>query len=166
MRVGVAGLGHWGPNLARNFAELADLTWLCDSDVGRRDIASRYPQARFTDSFEEMLEDSELDAVVIATPVPTHFSLARSALTAGKHVLVEKPPAMKGHEMDELVALASSRDLVLLPGHLLLYHPGIRRLKEMISAGELGDVLCVYGNRQNLGIIRSEERRVGKECRL
>ena len=81
-RVGVAGLGHWGPNLARNFAELADLTWLCDSDPARRDFASRYPQALFTSSFEEMLEDPELDAVVIATPVPTHFFLARSALAA------------------------------------------------------------------------------------
>ncbi|OFW71369.1 MAG: hypothetical protein A2Y55_06760 [Actinobacteria bacterium RBG_16_68_12] len=156
-RVGVAGLGHWGPNLARNFAELADLAWLCDSDPAKHDVAARYPQARFTTDFEEMLEDPELDAVVIATPVPTHFSLARSALAARKHVLVEKPPAMRGAEMDELVALADDRDRVLMPGHLLLYHPGVQRLKEMIDAGELGEVLCVYGNRQNLGIIRSNE---------
>jgi predicted dehydrogenase len=156
-RVGVAGLGHWGPNLARNFAELAELTWLCDSAPERRDVASRYTQAKFTSSFDEMLEDPELDAVVVATPVPTHYELARRTLEAGKHVLVEKPPAMKGHEMDELVTLASERDLVLMPGHLLLYHPGVRRVKDMIAAGELGDVLCVYGNRQNLGIIRSNE---------
>jgi predicted dehydrogenase len=155
--VGVAGLGHWGPNLARNFAELADLAWLCDSDAARSDVASRYPQARFTTSFEEMLDDPALNAVVIATPVPTHFSLARSALAAHKHVLVEKPPAMRAGEMDELVALAENEDRVLMPGHLLLYHPGVQRLKEMIDAGELGDVLCVYGNRQNLGIIRSNE---------
>jgi len=157
VRVGVAGLGHWGPNLARNFAELAELTWLCDSDPARNDVSSRYPQARFTQSFDEMLEDSELDAVVVATPVPTHFELTRRALEAGKHVLVEKPPAMRGHEMEELVALAQERDLVLMPGHLLLYHPGVKRVKEMIAAGELGDVLCVYGNRQNLGIIRLNE---------
>jgi predicted dehydrogenase len=156
-RVGVAGLGHWGPNLARNFAELAELTWLCDSDPSRREVADRYPQARFTSSFDEMLDDDALDAVVIATPVPTHFELARQALSAGKHVLVEKPPAMRGVEMDELVALASKDDLVLMPGHLLLYHPGVQKLKEMIDAGELGQVLCVYGNRQNLGIIRSNE---------
>ena len=106
-RIGVAGLGHWGPNLARNFAELAELTWLCDSDPDRHDVASRYAQARFTSSFDEMLEDADLDAVVVATPVPTHFELARRALEAGKHVLVEKPPAMKSHEMDELVTLAS-----------------------------------------------------------
>jgi len=155
--VGVAGLGHWGPNLARNFADLADLTWLCDSDPTKSELSSRYPQARWTDSFDEMLEDAELDAVIVATPVPTHFELARQALAAGKHVLVEKPPAMRGHEMDELVALADERDLALMPGHLLLYHPGVQMLKEMIGAGELGDVLCIYGNRQNLGIIRSNE---------
>jgi len=156
-RIGVAGLGHWGPNLARNFADLAEVTWLCDSAPERKDVAERYPQARFTGDFGEMLDDPSLDAVVVATPVPTHFELARRALEAGKHVLVEKPPAMKGLEMDELVALAGARDLVLMPGHLLLYHPGVRKLREMISAGELGDVLCVYGNRQNLGIIRSNE---------
>ena len=104
-----------------------------------------------------MLADTQLDAVVVATPVPTHFELARRALEAGKHVLVEKPPAMTGSEMDELVSLASERDLVLMPGHLLLYHPGVRKLKDLSSTGELGDVLCVYGNRQNLGIIRSNE---------
>jgi predicted dehydrogenase len=157
VRVGVAGLGHWGPNLARNFADLAELTWLCDSAPERSEVAARYPRARFTGDFDEMLADPELDAVVVATPVPTHFELARRALDGGKHVLVEKPPAMKGHEMDELVGMASERDLVLMPGHLLLYHPGVRKLREMISAGELGEVLCVYGNRQNLGIIRLNE---------
>ena len=157
-RVGVAGLGHWGPNLARNFAELAELAWLCDLDDSKREpSAARYPGARWTDSFDEMLADEKLDAVVVATPVPTHFDLARRALAAGKHVLVEKPPAMKGHEMDELVALADDCGLTLMPGHLLLYHPAVQKLKEMIDAGELGDVLCVYGNRQNLGIIRSNE---------
>ena len=104
-----------------------------------------------------MLADDLLDAVVIATPVPTHYDLARQALEAGKHVLVEKPPAMRAAEMDELVALAAERDLVLMPGHLLLYHPGVQKLKELIDGGELGEVLCVYGNRQNLGIVRTNE---------
>ena len=94
---------------------------------------------------------------MIATPVPTHYALAKQALEAGKHVLVEKPPAMKGAEMDELVALAAERDLVLMPGHLLLYHPGVRKLKELVDSGALGDVLCVYTNRQNLGIVRANE---------
>jgi predicted dehydrogenase len=157
-RVGLVGLGYWGPNLARNFDNLADLTWLCDLDQGAHaPFGARYPRARVTVDYAEMLADPELDAVVIATPVPTHYALAKQALEAGKHVLVEKPPAMKGTEMDELVALAAGRDLVLMPGHLLLYHPGVRKLKELVDAGELGDVLCVYTNRQNLGIVRANE---------
>jgi len=95
--------------------------------------------------------------VVIATAVPTHYPLAKQALEAGKHVFVEKPPAMRAWEIDELVALAAERELVLMPGHLLLYHPGVHKLKELIDGGELGDVLCVYGNRQNLGIVRANE---------
>jgi predicted dehydrogenase len=157
-RLGLAGLGYWGPNLARNFDQLADLAWLCDPDeVARERIASRYPQARVTADFGDLLADPELDGVVVATPVPTHHELSKAALEAGKHVLVEKPPAMRAAEMDELVGLAEERELVLMPGHLLLYHPGIRKLKELIDAGDLGDVLCVYGNRQNLGVIRSNE---------
>jgi predicted dehydrogenase len=156
--VGVAGLGYWGPNLARNFDDLARLTWLCDvATESRERAAERYPEARVTGDFDEMLSDPELDAVVVATPVPTHYELGRRALEAGKHVLVEKPPAMRAVEMDELVALARERDLVLMPGHLLLYHPGVQKLKELVDSGALGDVLCVYGNRQNLGIIRANE---------
>ena len=110
-----------------------------------------------TGSFAEALADDTVDAVSIATPVPTHYALAKQALEAGKHVFVEKPPAMKGEEMAELVALARANDLVLMPGHLLLYHPGLRKVKELVDSGELGDVACVYGNRQNLGVIRSNE---------
>jgi predicted dehydrogenase len=94
---------------------------------------------------------------VIATPVPTHHALAKRALEAGKHALVEKPPAMRASEMEELVTLAHERQRVVMPGHLLLYHPGVQKLKELIDAGELGEVLCVYGNRQNLGKIRRDE---------
>ena len=156
--IGVIGLGYWGPNLARNFAELGTLSWLCDLDPDlRATFAGRYASARVTDSFEELLAADDVQGVVIATPVPTHYALAKQALEAGKHVLVEKPPAMKGEEIDELVALAAARDLVLMPGHLLIYHPGVRKLKQLIDDGELGEVLCVYGNRQNLGIVRTNE---------
>jgi predicted dehydrogenase len=157
-RIGVVGLNYWGPNLVRNFNDLAELTWLCDLDEEHlNSLAARYPDARATTSFDDLLADDELDAVVIATPVPTHYALAKQALEAGKHVFVEKPPAMRAAEMDELVTLAADKDLVLMPGHLLLYHPGVLKLKELIAAGELGDVLCVYGNRVNLGIVRSNE---------
>jgi len=156
--IGVVGLGYWGPNLARNFSELGVLTQLCDLDPALREtFAARYPSVRVTDSFDELLADDEVQGVVVATPVPTHYALAKQALEAGKHVLVEKPPAMKAAEIDELVAIAAERDLVLMPGHLLLYHPAVRKLKELIVAGELGEVLCVYGNRQNLGIVRTNE---------
>ncbi len=156
--VGVVGLNYWGPNLVRNFDDLAGLTWLCDlDDEHLAPTAARYPHAQATRSYDDLLADESLDAVVIATPVPTHHALAKQALEAGKHVFVEKPPAMHAAEMDELVQLAADRDLVLMPGHLLLYHPGVAKLKELIDAGELGEVLCVYGNRQNLGIVRTNE---------
>jgi predicted dehydrogenase len=156
--IGVVGLGYWGPNLARNFAELGVLSRLCDLDPELRStFAARYPSAQTADSFDELLADDTVQGIVIATPVPTHYALAKRALEAGKHVLVEKPPAMRAAEIDELVALAAERDLVLMPGHLLLYHPGVRKLKELIDDGELGEVLCVYGNRQNLGIVRTNE---------
>ncbi len=158
LRVGQAGLGYWGPNLARNFGELADLRWLCDlSPELLAEASARHPQARTTTDFEDLLADPELDAVVIATPVVTHFELARQALSAGKHVFVEKPQAQTSGEAEELFALAQERGLVLMPGYLLLYHPAVAKLKELVDAGELGDVLYLYGNRQNLGKIRSDE---------
>jgi predicted dehydrogenase len=158
IRVGLTGLGYWGPNLARNFDDLADLRWLCDLSPEQRErYARRFPNARLTADFDDVLADPEIDAVVVATPVVTHFELAKRALLAGKHVFVEKPPAVSGAEADELVSLAEERDLVLLPGHLLLYHPGVRRLKEIVDSGTLGEVLYLYGNRQNLGQIRKDE---------
>jgi predicted dehydrogenase len=158
LRVGQAGLGYWGRNLARNFDEIADLRRLCDASEERRaEFAERYPDAKVTGAFDELLAADDVDAVVIATPVPTHYPLARAALEAGKHVFVEKPPAMRVAEMEELVGLAEARSLVLMPGHLLLYHPGVQKLKELVDEGELGEVLVVYGNRQNLGKIRKDE---------
>jgi predicted dehydrogenase len=157
-RVGVVGLNYWGPNLVRNFDGLAELAWLCDlDDAHLRPVAERFPHARATNAIDDLLADDSLDAVVIATPVPTHHALAKQALEAGKHVFVEKPPAMRAVEMDELVRLAADLDRVLMPGHLLLYHPAVLKLKELVASGELGEVLCVYGNRVNLGIVRSNE---------
>ena len=132
--VGVAGLGYWGPNLARNFDDLTELAGSATNPPNSsRCSADGFRRRNATQQFGEMLADDALDAVVIATPVPTHYDLARQALEAGKHVLVEKPPAMRAAEMDELVALAAERDLVLMPGHLLLYHPGVQKLKELID---------------------------------
>jgi predicted dehydrogenase len=156
--VGQAGLGPWGGNLARNFNELAGLKWICDLDGDRLDeLSSRLPRTRFTTRFEDLLEDPEVEAVVIATPVITHARLAEQALRAGKHVFVEKPMALTAADAEALVDLAAERSRVLMPGHLLLYHPGVRKLKELVDSGELGEVLYVYGNRQNLGQIRTDE---------
>jgi predicted dehydrogenase len=157
-RLAQVGLGQWGKNLARNFASLAELAWLCDLDDGRRaEAAEAYPSAEVTSNIADLLGDDSVDAVVLATPVPTHYELARRALDAGKHVFVEKPPAMRGVEMEELCDLAEERGRVLMPGHLLLYHPGVQKLKEIVDSGELGEVLYVYGNRQNLGTFRTNE---------
>jgi predicted dehydrogenase len=157
-RLAQVGFGPWGKNLARNFDAVAELAWLCDVDDGRRaEVARLYPSAQVTSSFDDILGDDSVEAVVVATPVPTHYELARRALEAGKHVFVEKPPAMRGAEIEELCDLAEERGRVLMPGHLLLYHPGVQKLKEIVSSGELGDVLYVYGNRQNLGTFRTNE---------
>jgi predicted dehydrogenase len=158
--VGLAGLGYWGPNLARNLDEHPNvrLTWICDRDEAALErMASRFPEARHTTRFEDLLEDESLQAVAIATPVVTHFELAREALLAGKHVFVEKPLALSSTLGEQLVALAEERGLVLMPGHLLLYHPGVGKLKDLVASGDLGRLLYVYGNRQNLGQIRRDE---------
>jgi predicted dehydrogenase len=157
-RVAHVGVGGWGQNVVRVVGELGDLTWIVDTDEGRRaHWGARFPAARTTAELDDALSDPEVDAVVVATPVPTHHAFAKRALEAGKHVFVEKPPAMRGTEMEELLAIAQDRGLVLMPGHLLLYHPGLLKVKELVDSGSLGDIACVYGNRQNLGKIRSNE---------
>ena len=158
--VAVAGLGYWGPNLARNMDALpeARLSWICDRSSERLDAARGcFPDARATESIEELLEDEALEAVAIATPVPTHATLARRCLEAGKHVLVEKPLAQSSPEAEEAVSAAREHGRVLIVGHLLEYHPGVDRLKALVDAGELGEVRYIYGNRLNLGKLRSDE---------
>jgi predicted dehydrogenase len=158
--VAVAGLGYWGPNLARNMDALpgARLTWICDDSPERLEAAgARFTDARATGSIDELLEDDDLQAVVIATPVPTHADLARRCLEAGKHVLVEKPLAQSTAEAEEAVSVAREHGRVLMVGHLLEYHPGVDRLKALVDSGELGQMHYIYGNRLNLGKLRSDE---------
>ena len=158
--VGVVGLGYWGPNLARNFDSLpeADLRWICDGSQERLgQFAARFPGARTTTSLDDLLTDPELDAVVLATPVPTHASLAARVLEAGKHCFVEKPLAQSTTEGQEAVEAARTSGRVLMVGHLLEYHPGLERLSELARAGDLGEVLYIYGNRLNLGKLRADE---------
>jgi len=161
IRIGVAGLGYWGPNLARNFASLpgCQLAWCCDaSEQARARVASRFSGARTTADLDDLLNDDALDAIVLATPVRSHGDLAVRILEAGKHCFVEKPLAASLREAERAVATAESNGLILMVGHLLEYHPGVRKLKELADAGELGErIFYIYGNRLNLGKIRSDE---------
>jgi predicted dehydrogenase len=158
--IGVVGLGHWGPNLARNFAALpnADVTWLCDGnpDALERQRAG-HPSARMTGDIQDLLDDDELDAVVIAAPVPAHAALATRVLEAGKHVFVEKPLGATLAETEALVDFAATTDRIVMVGHLLEYHPAVERLKLMITSGELGEIRYVYSTRLNLGKLRTDE---------
>jgi len=160
IRVGVAGLGYWGPNLARNLAALpgCELAWLCDpAEASRERLASAHPSARVTTDLKDLLEDPALDAVVLATPVPTHAELAAEVARAGKHCFVEKPLATTAADAQLAVDAAAQAGTILMVGHLLEYHPGVRRLKELLDSGELGDLYYVYGNRLNLGKLRADE---------
>ena len=158
--VGVVGLGYWGPNLARNFDRLADseLRWICDGSEASRDRwATAFPSARVSSDLDELLADPELDAIVVATPVPTHAALAVRVLEAGKHCFVEKPLAQSVAEAEQAVAAARDAGRVLMVGHLLEYHPGLEQLKAIADSGDLGDIHYIYGNRLNLGKLRAEE---------
>ena len=158
--VGIAGLGYWGPNLARNFDRLAgaQVAWLCDaSEEALARWGPAFPSARTTSSFDDLLNDDALDAIVIATPVPTHADLATRVLSAGKHCFVEKPLARSEEEAEAVVKAASMADRVLLVGHLLEYHPGVQKLAEIVKSGELGELRYIYSNRLNLGKDRPDE---------
>jgi predicted dehydrogenase len=161
IRLGVAGLGYWGPNIARNFAELpgCELTWCCDpSELARERTAARFPETRVVADLEEMLADPALDAVAVATPVPTHADVAIRVLAAGKHCLVEKPLAQSVADAERVLAAAHAAGRTLMVGHLLEYHPGVLKLKELTDSGELGDeIYYIYGNRLNLGKLRADE---------
>jgi len=160
VRVGVVGLGYWGPNIARNLGALQDceLRWLCDADeAARAKLTSAFPAARTTGELSELLEDDELDAVVLATPVPTHAELAIAVARAGKHCFAEKPLATNAADAEAAVQAAAQAGRVLMVGHLLEYHPAVARLKALIDGDELGSLYYLYGNRLNLGVLRSDE---------
>jgi predicted dehydrogenase len=159
-RIGVVGLGYWGPNLARNFEALpgCELAWLCDGrEELRTKFAAMYPNARITGDLDELLADDALDAIVLATPVPSHADLAIRVLDAGKHCFVEKPLATTVADAERVVEAAQRSGRVLMVGHLLQYHPGVNKLRELVDSGELGDIHYIYGNRLNLGQVRTEE---------
>jgi predicted dehydrogenase len=158
--IGQVGLGHWGPNLLRNFARLADcrVRVCCDLDTqALARVAATYPQVQTTTDYNRLLDDPELDAIVVSASAAAHYRLARAALEQGKHVFVEKPLALHVSEGRELVDLAQTRNRRLMVGHLLLYHPAVQQLKTYIDDGGLGKVRYIYSQRLNLGQVRRDE---------
>jgi predicted dehydrogenase len=160
IRVGVVGLGYWGPNLARNLGAIpgCEVSWLCDaSEEARAKLERSFPGARSTEVIGDLLDDEELDAVVLATPVQTHAELAVAVAEAGKHCFVEKPLATTAADAERAAAAAESAGKTLMVGHLLEYHPAVARLRDLIEGRELGDLYYIYGNRLNLGKLRADE---------
>ena len=155
IRIGVVGLGYWGPNLVRNLVEASAFELACLCDVRPKvveAISSRYPAIACTTSFDDVLRDDSIDAVVIATPVSTHYPLTISALEAGKHAFVEKPLAVSSDQALEMTRLAEANGLVLMPGHTFVYSPPVKAIKDLIDTGELGDIYFISSSRVNLGL--------------
>jgi len=153
------GCGYWGPNLLRNFSALpgCSVKYVVDSSVERRAfVEANFPFSCAIETHQTVLEDPSVDGVVIATPAASHFSLAKDALNAGKHVFVEKPLATKVAEVDELSNRASKQNLVVMTGHTFVYNSAVRYVKRLIDAGELGELRYIYSQRLNLGRIRSD----------
>lgn len=156
--IAVVGNGYWGRNLVRNFYELGALSLVCDENPDvEANIQDKYPTIQFTREYSAVLESENIRGVVLATPAAAHFEMARRALLAGKDVFVEKPLALSPSEGAELVELATRQGRVLMVGHILRYHPAVRKLKELVEGGALGRIQYLYSNRLNIGKIRTEE---------
>jgi UDP-2-acetamido-3-amino-2,3-dideoxy-glucuronate N-acetyltransferase len=154
----VIGGGYWGKKLIRSFNELGALRVICDTSLELlKGYADQYPEAGLATSYQDVLTNPNIDVVVIATPAVTHYTLAKEALNAGKAVFVEKPLALRRAEGEELTALAEERKQILMVGHILQYHPAVRKIKELITSGYVGKLQYIYSNRLNIGKFRSEE---------
>ena len=157
-RIAVVGNGYWGKNLVRNFFDLGVLRTVCDGNpLVETSIRDKYPKVGFCEDYERILLDPEIRGVVLATPATTHFALAKRAICAGKDVFVEKPLSLNVAEGEELIDLADRCGCVLMVGHILQYHPAVRKLKQLIDSGALGRIEYIYSNRLNMGKIRAEE---------
>jgi len=158
VKIAVIGAGYWGKNLVRNFSELKVLDAICDVDG---EILKQYSDKnlniKLLDSYTKVLDDKNITGVVIATPVVTHYELAKHAIIAGKHVFVEKPLTLSSAEAKELIEIAQKKKKILMVGHLLRYHPAVIKIKKMIDSGELGEIYYIYSQRVNLGKVRKDE---------
>ena len=159
LRIGIVGLGYWGPNLVRCLTNSNNclVTAVCDlSDERLKSLEAKFPGVYLTDDSDELLNGNTIDAVVIATPTKTHYRLAKQALLSGKHVFVEKPLATSSVECQELIEIAEQRGLTLFVGHVFLHSAPVRKLRELVTSGELGDVYYISSKRLNLGPVRQD----------
>src|SRR5881296_1520639 len=157
--VGVVGCGYWGPNLIRNFRQLPDcnLTLMCDTSEQRlTHLKSLYPEVEGHKDFGHLLNGAGLDAVIIATPVKSHYAMAKASLLAGKHTFIEKPMASSAEECEELVSIADEKGLVLMIGHTFLYSPAVVKIKEIVDRGDIGDIRYISSRRLNLGLFQKD----------
>jgi predicted dehydrogenase len=159
LKVGVVGCGYWGPNLIRNFRALGDcqLKMMCDvSEQRLKHMKSLYPEVVAETSYERMINEGDLDAVVIATSVRFHYPMAKAALQAGKHVMIEKPLAASTAECEELIDIAKTKGLILMVGHTFLYSPPVRKIKEIVDRGDIGEIRYISARRLNLGLFQKD----------
>jgi predicted dehydrogenase len=159
LNVAVAGCGYWGPNLIRNFSSLpaCRVKLVCDTDDKRlAHMKKLYSSVGTTTEFEDLVTDKELDAIVVATPVHLHHELAKRSLLSGKHTFIEKPMATSSAECEELVTLAAKKKLTLMVGHTFIYSSPVRRIKEIVDAGEIGEIQYISSRRLNLGLFQKD----------
>src|SRR5262249_27153173 len=159
INIGVIGCGYWGPNLLRNFAENegAHLRWICDLDQPRlAAMGRRYPAAQTATDYRALISDPGLDAIAVVTPVATHFQIAKEALLAGKHVLMEKPLTATTREAEQLIEIANQKGLTLMVDHTFVYTGAVRKMKEIVASGALGDLLYFDSVRINLGLFQRD----------
>lgn len=159
IKVGVIGCGYWGPNLVRNFSSLRKsiVTAISDINLARlTHIQDIYPHVKITQDSDELIRSKDVDAICIATPLSTHFSVAKACLKAGKHVLVEKPFVFKSEEAQELIELAKASERILMVDHTFLFSPTVRKMKEMVGQNVFGKILYLYSVRVNLGLFQKD----------
>ncbi len=157
--VGIVGCGYWGPNLIRNFNSLPEcnVKKICDLDQKRLEhLKNLYPTVETTSKFDEIVEDEQIDAVIVAVPVKYHYEMAKKSLNAGKHTFIEKPMASSVAECKDLVEIAKKKNLTLMVGHTFIYSAPVRKIKEIIDAGELGQLQYISSRRLNLGLFQKD----------
>ena len=158
-KIAVAGCGYWGPNLVRNFSSLPEckVKLVCDTDKGRlAHMGTLYPDVETTTEFDNLVKDAQIEAIAIATPVRFHYEMGKKSLLAGKHTFIEKPMATSVAECEELIELAEEQKLILMIGHTFIYSPPVNKIKEIIDAGDLGEIMYISSRRLNLGLFQKD----------